>query len=117
MNIEENINTYLVTQLGVKVYPNKKPIDSALPCIVYKKISTLPIRNLSAKTTWFRNRFQFTLYDDNYGDCQELALSLIGKLDTYKTTFESYLIDGLDIEETTPNLYSTELDFYVWFHI
>jgi len=110
----EETTLYSVIKTLGYAYPLSLPEKAKFPCMVYKRISTIPQRNHEG-VYLNKIRFQVTVWGRSYSSARELALNLISLLDINESDFIfSNLENRTDDKEDETNLYSIILDFFIW---
>lgn len=111
--IEEKLVSIL-QGTGVPIYPLFAPENSAYPCIVYQRISTVPIRS-HAGPVMDRPRFQFSIWSRNYEQCVNVAAAIRTVLDLNRVDVKLATRENeFEVVEVEPGLYRKLLDFFVW---
>jgi len=111
--IEETLKTTLDT-LGYKVFPLKKPQDTALPCLVYTKIANPRRKTHSGKVNLKKARFQIDVYSSTYSEVKTITKLVEDLLECNTTPWTlSQLIDARDLTEE--NSYRVLIESYLFY--
>ena len=114
MTVENDIVNLLNTT-GYLTYHLVLPESPTLPAMVLQRISTIPDRTHNGNSIE-KARFQVTVWAKKFDECRTLALSIKNKMDLNQSNFELATKENeIDIVENETKLFSTILDFYVWY--
>jgi len=103
----------VITSGSSAVFAYEKPKGNN-NCVVYKLISTTPIRTQTA-TVFEQNRVELDCWGDTLAKSRTLAQTMKTTLDLNKTNFTiSYLINDFTVKDAETGLFNTILDFYIW---
>ena len=131
MSIETVLFTRLTTHAGLtaligkRVYPllmpQSKGTETKLPCVVYQKISSVPVYSHSGDSTLTATRFQFSCYAKTYLPGikaleAQMRAALSGWSDSTLTppvdaVFQNVAFDGYDSDLET---FCIVMDYRVW---
>lgn len=111
------METILKTVLDTTSYPVYTlsiPSNGTIPCIVYQRISTLPMRSHSGNYME-RPRFQISCWGTTYAQAKTVSEAVKTALDLNQTNFELATKENeFDEKEVETNLYRKVLDFFIW---
>jgi hypothetical protein len=105
-----------LSSLGVKVYALKRPVDSPLPCLVYRRVSELDYMVHSGAIGLAKNRFTIIHVASSYAGLRTLVDSVRTKLiGSNNANFNAVSPSEVDFEnEEAPNIYTATKDFFIW---
>lgn len=114
--IETTLYTVLSTDTAVsnivstRIYPLIAPQDSAMPAVVYQRVSTVPVNSLAGDSGLDAVRIQISCWASTYAGAKSLAVAVKNAVLTMNAITE---MEMDDMEDET-RLYRVILDFRIW---
>lgn len=114
---ESSIYSTLSNDSGVsnlvssRIYPNRRPQDSALPSIMYFRAVTNPENELKGGAGIDQIRYQIESYGATFSDARSVA-------DAVRTAMEGaghYQVDEFTDYMDGPDVYRVVTDYHTWF--
>ena len=105
----------LLSTLGVKVYALRRPSDSSLPCLVYRRVGEKNYISHSGATDLSRYRIQITHVASTFTTLRSLVkdvkTALIGNVINFNATIPT----EIQIEdEEAPNVLTSTKDYLIY---
>jgi len=114
---EKMVSLISLTSSSPVVAYQEKPININDNVVVWKIISTMPVKNHNKTDSSERNRIRLFIYSDSQAKNFTLADNIKNAIDFNSSDFKSSFLDNgstfKDIE-LLPNGYSYILDFIIW---
>lgn len=111
----------LAALVSDRIYPVHLPQDSALPAVVFQKVSGIPVPALVADTDLIEARYQVTCIAESYDAAtgvKAVADQVRAALRRYKGTLDStkiedvQIIDETDLYDDDDKLYLVAIDVF-----
>jgi hypothetical protein len=115
MSVDSVLKSEL-SSLGVKVYALKRPVDSPLPALVYRRVSELDFMVHSGAVGLAKNRFTIIHVTDTYAGLRTLVDNVRAKLiGSNNANFNAVSPSEVDFEnEEAPNVFTATKDYFIW---
>lgn len=129
MDIETAIMTLLRATTGVtalvgdRIYFVQSPQDTGKPYIVISKVDAPRLHSHEGADGIAHPRFQFSIFDEHYGDCKAVAAAIQAALQGYSGTMGGaggvavngvFYEDENDFYEESSGLYHVACDYIIW---
>lgn len=130
MQIEQALMTYLLAQSGItglvgdRIHFASAPQDISTPYIIVSKISGTRQHSHEGADGIASPRFQFSIFDEHYGDCKAVAAQLQASLEGYSGTMggeggvvvaATFYEDEVDLDPgDNTGLFGVAADYIVW---
>jgi hypothetical protein len=131
MSLEKAIRNVLTNnagvsgQLGGRIYPQRRPMGTALPCAVYQVVFQEINQALETQAGIERTRMSIEVMDDSYGGTKTNRNNIQTALINYTGTVEGEVIHSVRLESTVDidevndpgsefGTYRIVMDFVIW---
>ena len=131
MSLEKAVRNVLINDSDVsgdvsaRVYPQRRPTGTALPCIVYQLVFQEITQSLATQSGIQRSRLSVEILASTYASMKTLVKNVEDALITYTGTVESEVIKSTRLESTADidevndpssqfGTYRTIMDFIIW---
>lgn len=131
MSVEQAIRSVLISDgsvVGVvssRIYPQRRPMGTGLPCIVYQVVFQEISQALETQSGIERTRMSIEVMDDSYGVVKVVRDKIQTALINYKGTVSSEVIHSVRLESTVDidevndpgsefGTYRIVMDFVIW---
>jgi len=123
MSLESKLVAYLLNHAGLtalignRLYPLMMPEGTALPAVVYQRVSGMREYQFGAYSGMERPRISFSCWGENYGQAKqvasELKTAMQAKTDS-DPTITAFVVTETDDFDTDTGYYRVIVDFMVW---
>ena len=115
MNLDKSIKSVLESATSVKVYPIKKPVSAAVPCIVYRRVSNNEVISHAGDEGCPKDRIQIMCLHTTYTGLRTLVGQVEGALIANTTNWEVSLPAGNKFEDydEEDKVYSCSNDYFI----
>lgn len=131
MSVEQAIRSVLINDVAVsgwmsaRVYPQRRPQGTALPCAVYQVVFQETNQSLETQSGIQRTRMSIEVMDDAYGSTKTTRDKVKAALINYSGTTQSEIIHSVRLESTVDidevsdpgsefGTYRIVMDFIIW---
>jgi len=105
-------NPSLVALVGTRIFPVAAPQNTALPYIVYSRVSSTPdmVRGEAAPVR--NHRYQVSVFAKSFADTEEISAEVFEALDYYRANSMWFYYDNdIDLYEEENRTYHRAIDF------
>lgn len=120
MSLDTDLVTRLKSHAGVqgivagRIYPTKIPDTGTLPCVVYRRISTVPVL-ASGSAPLRRARYQIDCWAQRHIDADALATEMRDAMDYASAGFVAAFPDNdADDPDDDSGAHRRRLDYFIW---
>lgn len=99
MNIDKVLKTKLETVTGLKVHPIKKPLNAAVPCIVYRRTTTNDVVSQQGDVGTPSDRIQIICTHTTYSGLRSLVATVESALIGNKTDWQVSLPTDIKFDD------------------
>jgi hypothetical protein len=115
-------DTSIKGQISERLYPLTLPQDPTLPAMTYQKISGLRFHDMEGASGLASPRFQFDIWSKSYLTSKNISDLLRKRLDGFKGTVGSDVIQGVFLdserdffeEDELLKFYRVSMDFFIY---
>lgn len=117
--IEQTLYTVLSTNVAVaalvstRIYPLLMPQNTAMPCVVYQRISSVPVTSINGDSGLDSVRIQVSCWAGTFAGAKGLASAVRSAVDGSSLLKSVTLMEMDDIDNETRNFRSM-IDFSIW---
>jgi hypothetical protein len=84
--------------VGTRVFPERRPQGTDLPCVTYTRIGGSSIQSLDTRDTLAWAQYQVEAWAKDYATAEALAKEIRDRLGLFRGTIDSVKVQGIRIE-------------------